>query len=323
VAQAFQACVRSAAAPPALSVAASRFQIDGRDRFLLGISLFDALGQTPPRDTDLDAIASWGIRVVRVWAHWSEPIYAADGTLTPAGRQRLLALVDRLAARGLILELVLLRPGQLPGQRFAVFSSAGARVEAVKAITTALRGRRGILFDLYNEHDHPDGPISHADARVLRDTVKAIDGSRLVTISSTAHHFMDAEGRIPASGQANVRAEVGQEPGEVDVDFLAPHLPRTPDWAAATKSRVESLRGALAAIGRTVPIDLDEETRADRGRDIAPQTYVTAATGAREGGAAGWLFHTAAGFDLGARPFVDALLPAERSALGLLRQTQP
>jgi len=34
----------------------------------------------------------------------------------------------------------------------------------VTEIASALREYRHVLFDVYNEHDHPDGPISHAAA---------------------------------------------------------------------------------------------------------------------------------------------------------------
>src|SRR5262249_57742112 len=105
-------------APAALSVSQQNILVDGQRSFLTGISLFDALGPTPPRDADLDALGPWGVNTVRVWAHWHTAIYQSDGALTADGRSRLLALVGRLQARNVILELVMLRPGQLPGQPF-------------------------------------------------------------------------------------------------------------------------------------------------------------------------------------------------------------
>ncbi len=67
------------AAPPSLGVSGAQVTLDGRPAFLLGVSLFDALGPTPVDDRTLDALRDWGIRIVRVWAHWSDPIYGADG----------------------------------------------------------------------------------------------------------------------------------------------------------------------------------------------------------------------------------------------------
>ena len=73
------------AAGPSLSVSGTTLQLDGRPAFVLGASLFDALGPIAPRDQDLDALKSWGVTIVRVWAHWHEPIYGADGALTAGG----------------------------------------------------------------------------------------------------------------------------------------------------------------------------------------------------------------------------------------------
>jgi hypothetical protein len=301
------AATASSTRDPVLSIAGGRFQIDGRDTFVLGVSLFDALGSSPPRDADLDALRAWGVKLVRVWAHWNEPIYQSDGALTPVGRGRLTALVDRLAARQLLLELVLLRPGQLPGQRYAVFASESARVRAVESITTALRQRRHVIFDLYNEHDHPDGPISHAAARRLRDAVKAADPGRLVTISSTDAHLVGTD------AARNLSEEIGTGPHAVAVDLVAPHFPRTDDWAIATGERVRALQAATG--GRTLPIYLNEENRAEPKEIIPADVFRTAYMEAVKSGAAGWVFHTAAGFSLGARPFIDALGAEERKGL--------
>jgi hypothetical protein len=304
----------------AITVAGTAIQIDGRPAFLSGVSLFDALGSVPPRDADLDTLKRWGVNTVRVWTHWHEPIYQSDGGLTVPGRARLLALVERLQARGLILELVLLRPGQLPGQPFAVFASEAARGKAVDDLTAALRPFRNVLFDLYNEHDHPDGPISHAAARALRDRVKAIDAARVVTISSTESHLLSATGVIGEDGARNLQAEAGRGPDSVAVDLVAPHFPRTEDWASATGARIGAVRAALDRIGAHVPIYLNEERRAEPPARIAPDGYARAFSAAKGAGAAGWLFHTAAGFELRKKPFLDALSPDERAALQELQR---
>jgi hypothetical protein len=312
--------VEPAASGPMLSVSQHAILVDGRPAFLTGISLFDALGSAPPRDQDFDALKTWGVNTVRVWAHWHEPIYQADGTLSASGRARLLALAGRMQARGLILELVLLRPGQLPGQPFAIFSSEAARRHAVEEVSRALRPFRNVLFDLYNEHDHPDGPISHAAARALRDGVKAIDSARVVTISSTESHLVSAKGRIDENGAHNLRGEVGTDAESVAVDVLAPHFPRTEDWASVTAARIRAVRAAMDRTGFHVPIYLNEERRADPPARIAPEAYRRAFSAAQGAGAAGWAFHTAAGFELRTKPFLDALSADERSGLQALRR---
>ena len=306
-----------AAAPESATVTVSgtSFHVDGRQAFLLGVSLFDALGPTPPRDRDLDTLREWGVRIVRVWAHWNEPIYQADGALTAQGRARLVELTERLRARGMVLELVLLRPGQLPGQRFAVFTAESARIGAVQAMTSALRDYRNVVFDLYNEHDHSDGPISHAGARVLRDAVKAIDPARLVTISSAGGHLINAAGLVGKDEERNLREEAGTGPDAVGVDIIAPHFQRSDDWAPVTGARIGALRTVLDLIGRRLPIYLNEERRTEPRVALDPAAYRAAFAEARQAGAAAWVFHTAAGFSLRQRPFLEALAPNERTAL--------
>lgn len=308
-----------AARGPALKLEGPAIQIDGRPGFLLGVSLFDALGATPPGERDLDAMKAWGVNTVRVWAHWHQPIYGPTGELTAQGRSRLTQLAQRLQSRGLILELVLLRPGQLPGQPFAVFASEEARLRALEAMTVALHDYRSVIFDLYNEHDHPDGAITHAALRVMRDRVKAIDAGRLVTVSSTGNHLMTSDGRVGEDEARHLLEEAGSAPNAVAVDVVAVHFPRTDDWMAATAGRVTAIRAALDRIDRRLPIYLNEERRAEPGTVLPAAAYRHAALGARQAGAAGWVFHTAAGFDLRERPFLDALTPEERAGLDRLR----
>jgi hypothetical protein len=305
----------------ALTVSDTSFAIGGTERWLAGISLFDALGPNPPRDEDLDALGAWGVSIVRVWAHWNAPIYDAAGLLHREGRARLHALVERLRARGLILELVLLRPGQLPGERFAIFASADSRIRAVREISESLRPYRNVLFDLYNEHDHPHGPIAHRDLRPIRDAVKQIDPDRLVTVSSTAYHFLDPQSALDEHGRKNVREEVGLDEGSVGADLLAVHLPDNPGWVEATDTRVRTLRQALAEMKRDVPIYLSEGPRARPGESTIPaKSYLAAAERARRAGAAGWVFHTSAGYRLGDVPFLEALNDDERQALTELKR---
>ena len=76
----------TAASGATLTVASQTLQVDGRPVFVVGVSLFDALGSTAPRDQDLDALKTWGVNLVRVWAHWHEPIYRHDPDSTSENR---------------------------------------------------------------------------------------------------------------------------------------------------------------------------------------------------------------------------------------------
>ena len=72
-------------------------------------------------------------------------------------------------------------------------------------------------------------------------------------------------------------------------------------------------------MGRPLPIYLNEERRADGRTPVGADHYARAIAEARTAGAAGWLFHTAAGFELTKKPFLDALSPDERAGLQRLK----
>ena len=133
----------AAQAPATITASGTAFHVDGRPAFLLGVSLFDALGTTPPRDADLDALVGWGVRIVRVWAHWEEPIYQGDGALTPG---RAIAGAGRTPAPAAILVLVLLKPANA-GAGSAIFQlkQARARGEGNDHRASAYRN----IFDLF------------------------------------------------------------------------------------------------------------------------------------------------------------------------------
>ena len=128
-------------------------------------------------------------------------------------------------------------------------------------------------------------------------------------------HLIDSDGSVNAEQAQNLREEVSTGPGAVNVDVVAPHFPRTDEWAAVTGSRTAAIRAGLESTGGDTPIYLNEERRAEPGTIIPPDAFRRAYTQARDSGAAGWVFHTAAGFSLDARSFVDALTPEERLGL--------
>jgi hypothetical protein len=148
--------------------------------------------------------------------------------------------------------------------------------------------------------------------------VKAIDPARLVTISSAGGHLINDAGQVGKREERNLLEEAGTGPDAVGVDIVAPHFQRSEDWAPATGARIGALRSALDRIGRRLPIYLNEERRTDPRVALDPAAYRRAFAEAKQAGAAGWLFHTAAGFSLGQKAFLDALAPNERTALSRL-----
>ena len=66
------------------------------------------------------------------------------------------------------------------------------------------------------------------------------------------------------------------------------------------------LRAELDALDRHIPIYLNEERRAEPATVIPAEAYERAVAEAKSSGAAGWLLHTNAGYDLRKRSFFDA-----------------
>src|SRR5204863_21147 len=108
---------------------------------------------------------------------------------------------------------------------------------------------------------------------VRRVGAKAVDSARVVTISSTESHLVSANGQIDENRAHTLRGEVGTDAESVAVDVLAPHFPRTEDWASATAARIRAVRAAMDRAGSHVPIYLNEERRADPPARIAPDAY--------------------------------------------------
>jgi len=79
------------------------------------------------------------------------------------------------------------------------------------------------------------------------------------------------------------------------------------------------LRAVLDRAGRPIPIYLNEERRADDGKPLGAGSYARAVTEARSAGAAGWVFHTTAGFELTKTAFLDAISADERAGLARLK----
>ncbi len=97
---------------------------------------------------------------------------------------------------------------------------------------------------------------------------------------------------------------------------LTPHFSRYGDWSNLTGERVETLKDYLDSIGRNIPVYLQEEAR--RGwNDMYPSAddFKTAASQARDSGAAAWVFHTSAGYELDDKSFFDALDSVEKEVI--------
>jgi hypothetical protein len=293
-------------APVAVGATTRSFTYDGVETFVLAASYYGGCGAAEATiSSDLGRLAELGFNNVRVWVTWSVPTDAAsvvhnDGSLDAAALARLRFLLD--TARGLGMTVDVTFGFGLEGLTDGGFDNyRNAMVDVAREVLPY----RNAWLDLGNERDVGDSRyLSVEQVRDLAVAVRAVDPDRLVTASG---------GGSDGAGAAASWDELYEV---ADLDFATPHFSRDEGWAAATESRVDTMRELLLAEGWDRPIHLQEEARRGYGGAEWPkEDFLAAVAGARRAGAAGWCFHTDAGFDLVAGTFFDQLDDVERDTI--------
>ena len=102
--------------------------------------------------------------------------------------------------------------------------------------------------------------------------------SRLVTASFGGHDLSEADLR-----DALITEEL---------DFVAPHRPRTEESPGETATQTRACLLLMKKIGRSAPVHYQEPFRRGYdGREPISAAFLTDLRGALTGGAAGWCFH--------------------------------
>lgn len=297
----------------ALGVADSRFTLNGVLTFLLGFSYYGALGA--PREfihKDLDGFQTNGFNWLRVWATWAsqeEDVSAVDahGQAHQPFLGRLQWLVAECDRRGLVVDVTLTRGKPR-------LSDFNAHEQAVATLVKTLAPHRNWYLDLANERDVRDERyVSVSELQRLRELVRHLDPSRLVTASFGGHdlELEDVRGSLLTAG----------------LDFLCPHRPRSRESPGQTEAQTRLYLSLMKQIGRVVPVHYQEPFR--RGyTDWQPTAvdFLSDLRGAVAGGAAGWCFHNGQerntpdnrpgrSFDLRRACLLDQLDPEERKVL--------
>jgi hypothetical protein len=281
---------------PRVGLSGDKLTINGQPAFLLGVSYFDAVAW---RVADLNEFANRRFNLIRIWCDWDAPngksLLDASGNLVR--RQTLVDLVRAAGQRGLVVNVTICAP---EGNA----RSADARTAACRNVAAALAAEPNVYFDVMNEHAHPAGPASHAEVAGFFSGARAASGAAVLTVSDS----------YVFSGQVDtghVDAELG-----AGTQMISPHMERTSDWWSQTGNRVRVLKSYLASRGRNIPVMLDEEARRGHsGLDPSRDEFFEAARQARDAGAAGWVFHTDAGFNLSAASFFDSIDSVEREVV--------
>jgi hypothetical protein len=307
-----------------LGINDTRFALDGRPEFLLGISYYGALGAPKEFiDRDLDDLQRYGFNWLRVWATWNfigNDVSAIDGEGNPRepfmGRlQRFVAECDR---RGIVMDVTPTRGNQKAGA--GEVPTMPSHRHAVETLVAELKPHRNWYLDLANERNVGDGRfVSFDELRQLREFVRQLDPNRLVTASDG--------GDI---SQSDLREYVLN----VQVDFICPHRGRTADLPERTEAKSREYLVWMKELGRVVPVHYQEPFR--RGYDSrhwepSAAEFIMDLRGALAGGAAGWCFHNgdqkdkaggkpARSFDLSQQRLFEQLDNEEHTFLNSLPQ---
>ncbi len=298
-----------------ITIKDGQFLQDGRPAFLLGLSYFDGLS-APPRilESDLRYFSERGFNALRVWANWytdfqpdTTGLLEPDGTVNVAILNRLKRLIETADKKGFVIKLTFNRH-QLEKILFPKYKNG------ILTVVSEIRNSPNVVLDLQNETDHcgsnsdPDcsGHLTLSQAGELRDAVREVDPDRLVTVSGGGRGAVDYKAFV----------------GRAKVDFIATHGPsRKKDWAEQTPEEMEEAR---KQIGPEIPVLFDEPNRCDKTVDCkdpsAAKQFLTAAQNAKRAGAAGWFFHTSAGFRLNNRPMHERLNRTERIVANRLEE---
>lgn len=299
----------------AITIKDGQFIQNGKPAFLLGLSYFDGLSASPQiLNSDLRYFGERGFNALRVWANWypdfqprTTGLLEQDGTVNVHMMNRLKFMIDAADKKGFVIKLTFSRH---PMEKVPFSNYKDGILSVVKAI----KNSQNVLLDLQNETDHcgkqgdPDceGHLTLAQVHELRDAIKEVDPRRIVTASWGGG---DAEDYKSFLEQTNV-------------DFIATHgPPRKKDWAEKTEVEMKRARSQLDS---EIPILFDEPSRCDKGVDCkdpsAAQQFLMAAQNAKRSGAAGWFFHTTAGFRLNNRPMHERLNRTEKIVVNRLAE---
>jgi hypothetical protein len=291
----------------ALSVSGTHFLLNGRPKFLVFISYFDAMRRADAAPNGLDADFAFfrgkvdGVRVFANWLAYGCPPKPATDTLfdlSGVDESRwpsLQRVLDTATEYGLLVDVTFDRDSvHRPGGM-----SQPSYVRALADVTRRLKGAYpNVYFDLQNEWDNRGAhAITEAELREAAAAVHREDPGRLITASGA---FVKDAG----------------------LNFAAIHDPRDAHWFEEPHYRDALVAGVAT---------LFQEPKSfstfcpGQDKDDTPGRHAAAAANARKAGAAGWTFHTRTSFRMdkaykgGASRYVDLASAAEKAELSRLR----
>ncbi len=281
---------------------------------IMGVSYFSAIG-APISDveSDLDWLGNRGFDHLRIMATWNRDwidgnpggnlpvpnacIIDAGGNLIPDRVNALRAILDAATERGFTVDVSFWYRDYLDQgcelQSCGDDDSCWPRYQnGVVDFVEDIEGEYpNVFIDVDNESYAGPGSPHWDKIEGLKLAAAAADANRLLTFSQGGLNQNTSAGQL------------GYNIVQGGADLAAPHFQRTENWDDDTVLRVDHLRDILDTI---IPIHLQEEARvgwcdggAGGSSENCQHDDILNSLGLSiYAGAAGWNFHTSAGFDL-------------------------
>ena len=290
----------AAPAANALTITSNgRFAINGVSTFLLGVSYFDALRY---RTSDIDTLAARGFNNIRIFTDFDDDdldpgdtsVCNANGTLRSTETATINALIDYAETKGMTVTIVVLN-----AHSDSWMTTQAARLDCVTNTMNAFEAQPLVLFDIVQEHDYSftgvgdAGDLDATEVKLYNDQARAACATCIIfsSLGAPMSHPADSTATIVPSA---ILAKVNN--GE---NVIAIHDYRSSNWWSITGSRVAAYRNYLDSIGRqNVPVIFDEPNRHGFTYASTEAQFNQAARDAKNAGAAMWVFHHGASFEM-------------------------
>jgi hypothetical protein len=292
-----------------------KFTIAGTETFLLGISYFDALDY---RTSDIDTLSTRGFNNLRIFTDWAnddgtpgdQTVCNANGSIKSTAAATINALIDYAETKTMTVTVVILN--ELSD---SWMTTEAARLACVTSTVNAFKAQALVMFDVVQEHDYSftgsGVSLTPDEVKVYNDQARAACATCIIfsSVASPMSH--------PQDSTANIVSSTIGEKVENGENVLAIHDYRSSNWWSVTGARVTAYRNYLASIGKqNIPVIFDEPNRWGADNNSTETEFNTAAAQAKAAGAAMWVFHHGASFDMSASSLF-AQLNATETAITL------
>ncbi|WP_413935937.1 cellulase family glycosylhydrolase [Nitrospira sp. BLG_1] len=305
------------------------FLRNGIPTFLWGPTYFDVLDW---HLSDITTAVSYGANVFRIildkqfapdGPSGAQSIFNSNGSIKTTETNIVHNFINACNTNNAAVEIIILVADGIPNSA-SWLTTATARANAVTNATNAFKTHTNVMFDVANEYTY--GTAFNNVTTELQPLLNAAFAAY-------------STGIIGASGGGGLR---GQVPDgywiEYDTEnlltpaidayvatgasFGAPHNCRDRQWPSKCQSRATAIRAYLDSIGYNKPLYFSEEGRVGSTEDGDPSAaeLVQAVVGSRDGGCAGYIFHSGASFDLSAFTMFDQFTPDELAAFSNIQE---